>query len=176
MSITPLKQELKNKLSTSDMALRKHWAKQLLEEESLVDYLDILLEKPLLSTRFSWLLGDLSSINNRFCKEIIAYGLANKEVIYVSDFTRVLAKQYCLAGNVSGEINEGALIDLFLQSLMTEGLGIHSIKGILQALNKVTDQYPKLKPEIKESLYELLEKWPVNYKQRLAIQLNKLLI
>lgn len=151
--MTTLKNSLKKDLPESDMTQRRSWAEAILASEKSIDlYLDLLLVEGKVSMRFSWLLGDLSSIDNRYCKKIIQFGMMHVDAIQIPDFPRVLAKQYCLLEEKLDEEVESKLLSYLFGTLHANLLGPHAMNQIVLAVLKIGERYPEVKRELQELL------------------------
>ncbi|MBK7966185.1 MAG: hypothetical protein IPK10_13485 [Bacteroidetes bacterium] len=100
MSVASIKNEIIKNIGSSYAEYRITLAQKILKQKiPLKELFPILyLEHPT-STRFSWLLGDISAIDPSKSREIIIEGFKNFNRIKILNFDRTLAKQCLLCGN-----------------------------------------------------------------------------
>ena len=115
MNSEVLRQELLQNIGSSTAADRSLIASEILKTPDSIEFLmDILFEEPPLSTRFSWLLGDISMKDSNYSNVILAFFKSNYQRINVKDKDRVIAKQAMLYGKDPGEDLEAWLMNKLL--------------------------------------------------------------
>ena len=147
------KRELKQELAKSSTEQRTIWSGYILKHELDIQFLlDILLLEPPASTRFSWLLGGLSSIDNRYTLEIIAFGFRHLEQIQIPDIKRVLLKQCALTHDNFPEHLEGEVLNYAFQWLEDPQSSISTKEMAMKTLQLLCKKYPQIIPEFKLTL------------------------
>lgn len=176
MSISSIKQEILNHIGSSYAHYRIPLAHKILKKKiPLKDLFPLLyLEHPT-STRFSWLLGDISVIDPSKSKEIIVEGFKNFERIHILNFDRTLAKQCMVCGNDLPEKLEGEIVDRLFYWLNTPGITVTTKYYSMMALFNLLQKHPDLKNELKISIAEQLPLNTDNFKncaKKLLVKLN----
>lgn len=147
------KRELVNELVKSSTEQRTIWSAYILKHELDIQFLlDILLLEPPTSTRFSWLLGGLSSINNRYTLEIIAFGFQHFEQIQIPDIKRILLKQCALSKGNFPEHLEGEVLNYAFQWLEDPQSSISTKEMAIKTLLLLCKKQPLIIPEFKLTL------------------------
>lgn len=150
------KHELIRELAKSSTAKRNVWAHKILNENiSISSLLDLLLLDQPTATRFSWMLGDLSSIDNRYTYEIIAYGFANLSKISVPDIKRVILKQCSLSEGNYPENLEGKVMSSAFEWLEDPQTSISTKEMAIKTLLALCKKHPEIAPEFKSTIQAL---------------------
>ena len=176
MSSASIKKEIIKNIGSSYADYRIPLAHKILKKEiPLKDLFPVLyLEHPT-STRFSWLLGDISVIDPSKSKEIIVEGFKNFGRIRILNFDRTLAKQCMVCGNDLPQKLEGEIVDRLFYWLNTPGIPVTTKYYSMMALFNLLQKHPDLKNELKISIAEQLPLNTENFKncaKKLLVKLN----
>ena len=176
MSAVSIKKEIIKNIGNSYADYRIPLAYKILNQKiPLKDLFPVLyLEHPI-STRFSWLLGDISVIDPSKSKEIIVEGFKIFERIHILNFDRTLAKQCMVCGNDLPEKLEGEIVDRLFYWLNAPGLSVTTKYYSMMALFNLVQKHPDLKNELKISITEQLPLNTNNFKncaKKLLVKLN----
>ena len=176
MSISSIKKEIIKNIGNSYADYRIPRAHKILNQKiPLKDLFPLLyLEHPI-STRFSWLLGDISVIDPSKSKEIIVEGFKNFGRIHILNFDRTLAKQCMVCGNDLPQKLEGEIVDRLFYWLNTPGITVTTKYYSMMALFHLLRKHPDLKNELKISIAEQLPLNTENFKncaKKLLVKLN----
>ena len=155
MSVASIKNEIIKNIGSSYAEYRITLAQKILKQKiPLKELFPILyLEHPT-STRFSWLLGDISAIDPSKSREIIIEGFKNFNRIKILNFDRTLAKQCLLCGNDLPKKIEGEIVDRLFYWLNTHGISVATKYYSMYALFNLCKKFPDLKNELQISLEE----------------------
>lgn len=153
MSATSIKKEIIKNIGSSYASYRVPLAHKILKQKiPLKELFPILyLEHPI-STRFSWLLGDISAIDLSKSREIIIEGFKNFNRIKILNFDRTLAKQCLLCGNDLPKKLEGEIVDRLFYWLNTHGISVATKYYSMYALFHLCKKYSDIKNELLASL------------------------
>lgn len=153
MSAASIKKEIIENIGSSFAVYRIALAKKILKQKIPLSYLFpiLYLEHPI-STRFSWLLGEISILDSNATKEIIIEGFKNFDRIQILNFDRTLAKQCLLCGNDLPKKIEGEIVDRLFYWLNTPGISVATKYYSMYALFHLCRKYPDLKNELMVSL------------------------
>jgi hypothetical protein len=176
MSAASIKQEIIKHIGSSYADYRIPLAHKILKKKiPLKDLFSVLyLEHPT-STRFSWLLGDISVIDPSKSKEIIVEGFKNFDRIHILNFDRTLAKQCMICGNDLPQKLEGEIVDRLFHWLNTPGVSVTTKYYSMMALFNLLQKHPDLKNELKISITEQLTLNTANFKncaKKFLVKLN----
>ncbi|MBK9636885.1 MAG: hypothetical protein IPO63_03380 [Bacteroidetes bacterium] len=149
MSAASIKQEIIKHIGSSYANYRVPLARKILKEKiPLKNLFPVLyLEHPI-STRFSWLLGDISMIDPSKSKEIIIEGFKNFDRIHILNFDRTIAKQCMICGNDLPQKLEGEIVDRLFYWLNTPSISIATKYYAMLTLFNLCRKYPDLKNEL----------------------------
>lgn len=153
MSAASIKKEIIKNIGSSYAVYRVPLAHKILKQKiPLKELFPILyLEHPI-STRFSWLLGDISSIDPSKSKEIVIEGFKNFNRIKILNFDRTLAKQCLLCRNDLPKKLEGEIVDRLFYWINTHGISVATKYYSMYALFHLCRKFPDLKNELLVSL------------------------
>ena len=170
-----LKTEIIQQIGKSSSVERDIFAKEIIENKlPISDLLDILLLEHPVSTRFSWLLGDISSRQPSFAPVILVFCFQNIQRIKIKDIDRVVAKQSYLCGakNIPEAI-EGELVDQLFEWLIDSKSSVSTKSFSLWALDQLCEKYPDLRIELNLAIQDQLELHSKGFKNRALKVLNK---
>lgn len=153
MSVASIKKEIIKNIGSSYAEYRIALAKEIIKQKiPLKSLFPILyLEHPI-STRFSWLLGEISILDTSVSKEILIEGFKNLDRIRILNFDRTLAKQCLMLGNDLPKKIEGEIVDRLFYWLNTHGISVATKYYSMYALFQLCNRFPDLKNELLTSL------------------------
>ena len=153
MANKSIRQQIIDNIGNSDSAYRELLAREIIDQSvDIRELMDIILLDHPISTRFTWLLGDLSGMDSSFAPPILTYCHDNLDKIKVKDINRVIAKQCYLAGNHIPDKIEGKLIDHLFEWWTSKKSTISTKHYAKKALYNLCQKYPELKMELDEIL------------------------
>lgn len=149
MNSDALRQELLQSIGSTLAADRSLIALEIMKIPGSIEFLmDLLFEDPPVSTRFSWLLGDISSKDVNYCRFILHFFKNNYDKIKVKDKDRVIAKQAMLCEEELDEEVEAWLMNKLL-ACFANPQGAKSLESYsLKYLEKLAIKYPELMNEL----------------------------
>jgi len=160
-------------IAVSSGADREIIAKKIIDEEiKIPEFLDILFLDPPICTRFSWLLGDLSSRTEIYIVDIITFCLNNLDKIKVPDIDRVIAKQAMLNSNALEEETEGLLLEHLFESIASSYSSVSTQRYSFLSLKIISKKYPDLLTELKLILLEKKEYYSESFKKLVIKEFN----
>jgi hypothetical protein len=153
MSVASIKKEIIKNIGSSYAEYRITLAHKIIKQKiPLKSLFPILyLEHPI-STRFSWLLGEISILDASVSQEILIEGFKNLGRIQILNFDRTLAKQCMQCGNDLPKKIEGEIVDHLFYWLNTYGISVATKYYSMYALFHLCKKYPDLKNELLISL------------------------
>ena len=170
-----LKTEIIEEIGKSSSVERNIFAREIIENKiPISDLLEILFLEHPVSTRFSWLLGDISSRQPFLAPVILVFCFQNIKKIKIKDIDRVVAKQSYLCGakNIPKAI-EGELVDQLFEWLTDSKSSISTKSFCLWALDQLCEKYPDLRMELNLAIQDQLEIHSKGFKKRALKVLNK---
>ncbi len=175
MSVASIKKEIIKNIGSSYADYRVPLAHKILKQKiPLKELFPILyLEHPT-STRFSWLLGDISVIDPSKSKEIVLEGFKNFDRIKILNFDRTLAKQCLVCGNGLPEKLEGEIVDRLFYWLNKHEISVSTKYYSMMALYHLCKKYPDLKNELMVSIEEQASLNTKNFKNCASKLLTKM--
>ena len=149
MSTASIKKEITKNIGSSFSEYRIAIAHKIIKQKiPLKDLFPILFLEHPTSTRFSWLLGDISGIDPSKSKEIIVEGFKNFDRIHILNFDRTLAKQCMICGDDLPRKLEGEIVDRLFYWLNTPSISIATKYYSMLTLFNLCRKYPDLKNEL----------------------------
>ncbi|TNE53077.1 MAG: hypothetical protein EP344_15165 [Bacteroidetes bacterium] len=149
MKASLLKAKIRRTIGTSDSRVREYLALQVLEAKIPISGLaDILLDVHPVSTRFSWLLGDIAMRAPHRSPEILAICLEYRHRTPVKDMERVIARQAYLSGTQIPDALEEIVIDHLFEWLADPQSTKSTRHYAHKALNILCEKHPALQPEL----------------------------
>ncbi|MBR9921678.1 MAG: hypothetical protein GYB31_12640 [Bacteroidetes bacterium] len=103
--------------------------------------------KPPISTRFSWLLGDIGLIDASFSPIILSYCMDHFHEIKIPNFERVIAREAKTCAPDFPKGREAEVIDLLLEFYHNPKMIVTTRKYAKAALDKIADKYPEIRNE-----------------------------
>lgn len=165
--IAALRKEIIQNIGTSMSSYRTALAKRIIDDEiPLTGLMDILLEEHPTSTRFSWLLGDISDQHPEKSREILIGCFEILPDIRIKNFDRTIAKQAMICGHNIPEDLEGEMVDKLFDWLMDPKISVSTKNNCLFALEKICEKYPELKEELIASVNDQLDLNTKNFRTR----------
>ncbi len=165
--IEEIRKEIIQNIGTSMSSYRYALAKQIIDEAiPLSGLMDILLEDHPISTRFSWLLGDISDQCPEKSREILIGCYELSPEVRIKNFDRTIAKQAMLCGKNIPENIEGEIVDKLFDWLIDPKISVSTKNNCLFALEKICQKYPELKEELIASVNDQLDLNTKNFRTR----------
>ena len=162
-----LKKEIIRNIGTSNSTYRTVLARRILDDNTALSQLmDILLEEHPVSTRFSWLLGDIGEQNPEKSGEILMSCFKILPQVRIKNFDRTLSKQAMLCAPKFPEAIEGELVTKLFDWLMDPKTSVSTKNHCLFALEKLCKKYPELKEEFSLSVRDQLELNTKDFRKR----------
>ncbi len=175
MEIQALKKEIKSNIGKSDAAYRIGLAKQIiLNKVAIEDIVEMLLEEPPVSTRFSWLLGDISMQAADKAPEILEACFKRLDHIHIKNFDRTLSKQALICGDHIPEQLEGTIVNKLFEWLSSPTTSVSTKNNSLFALENLCKKYPELKSEYLAVVADQMDKNTNDFKKRAGKVLGRL--
>jgi len=176
MEIRELRKEINLNIGTSTTTYREALAKLIISNNISIKHLiDLLFEKPPISTRFSWLLSDISLQSPERSKEILLECLKKQDKVKIKNFDRSVSKQILICGhNIPKEI-EGQVVNLLFEWLLDPNKSVSTKNNCLFALENLFKKYPDLKEEFIATLNDQKELNTKDFNKRAKKALNRLL-
>lgn len=166
MSEVALKKEIINTIGKSFSEDRIKLAKKIIRQKiPLKSLFPILYMDHPTSTRFSWLLGDISAIDPDKAPEIIVAGFKNFDRIHILNFDRTLAKQCMICGDNLPKKIEGEIVDRLFSWLNDPAISVATKYYSLLCLYHLCGKYPDLKNELITSIQALIPHSSVSLKR-----------
>ena len=142
------KEHIKSTIGTSDGTYRKNLARQIIQEKiPITGLIDLLFEEHPISTRFSWLLGDVIIQAPEKSKAILQTCFPLLNQVKIKHFDRSISKQALVCGHdIPSEI-EGEVVTKLFDWLMDPQKSVSTKNNCLFALEHLCKKYPELKDE-----------------------------
>jgi hypothetical protein len=153
MSAISIKKEIIKNIGSSYAAYRTKLALKIIKQNVPLKtlYPILYLDHPV-STRFSWLLGDIGALDPARSKEIVLEVFKNLEHIRILNFDRTIARQCMLLGDDLPKKIEGEIVDRLFYWLNTHGISVATKYYSMIALFHLCKKYPDIKNELQASL------------------------
>jgi hypothetical protein len=149
MTLEAIKKEIRLNIGSSSSRYREQLATQILADGiPLQELIDLLLEEHPVSTRFSWLLGDISTQSPDKSKEILQACFGILPQVRIKNFDRTLAKQAMICGPDLPENLEGEIVHKLFDWLIDPTTSVSTKNHCLFALENLCKKYPELKAEL----------------------------
>ena len=175
MKIKKLRKEIILNIGSSTAEYRESLARQIIADKISIKFLiDILLEEPPISTRFSWLLGDISIQSADRSKEILTECFKKLDQINIKNFDRTLSKQMLICGHDIPKSLEGEVVNNLFDWLLDPQKTVSTKNNCLFALENLCKKYPELKSEFIEVLKDQKELNSKDFKKRAEKTLERL--
>lgn len=175
MTIDELRNEIRANIGDSTSEYRSKLANQIIAHNiSLKAIMNILLDDHPVSTRFSWLLGDIIIQSPDKSKEIIIECYKRLADIKIKNFDRTLSKQILICGdNLPIEL-EGRIVNDLFNWLNDTKITVSTKNNSLFALENLSKKYPELKEELIELIRSQKEMSTNDFKKRAEKVLSRL--
>lgn len=173
MSNSNLFQELKSNLATSNWDIRKNWAQTIVNKDlSIQSFYPLLSENKKTATRFLWLLSDVASKNKAIIYKELPTLLKLSDSITHINMKIAFTRLWQLCG-VPPE-NESEAIELLFSYLISKEIDVTPKSRVLFVLVGLTNKYPQLKNELKQTLLIERDKNTTDFRNRADKILSKL--
>lgn len=175
MSIEEIRREIKIHIGSSASNYRENLASQIIRYRIPISRLmDLLLEEPPISTRFSWLLGDVIIQSPEKSKEILVECYKRLNHIRIKNFDRTLSKLIFTCGENLPEELEGELVNKLFEWLNDTKITVSTKNNSLFALENLCKKYPELREELVEMIYIQKDLSTKDFKRRAEKVLKRL--
>lgn len=173
MSNKTLFEELKSNLAASNWDIRKKWAQSIvLECIPINSFYPLLTENKKTATRFLWLLSDIASENKGVIYDDLPTLLKLSDSITHVDMKLAFTRLWQLC-RVPVE-NESEAIELLFSYLISREIDVTPKSRALFVLVGLTNKYPELKNELKQTLLIERDKNTTDFRNRADKILSKL--
>lgn len=136
---------------------RNAWTREIIENRiKLSELFPILKSGKTASMRFTWILGDISTLKPELLFEHLPYLFSIRNEMPFPNYDRSLAKFFCNCG--IPETIEGIAIDELFKWLNSASVSVSTKHYCVLTLQKTCERYPELKPEFLLILNEQLGK------------------
>lgn len=164
--------ELKVGLANSSGQDRQRWAQFIAEKRidihQLLPTLDLGQKT---GTRFLWLLSDIGMVDPELLRSYLPELLARSKSKSTIPLNNAMARYWLIAGVPEGQ--EGEAIDLCFDMLQQPTLNVSLKYNALRVLAQLTDSYPELKDEFKQTLEDQLGKHTRTFDRAIHKHLGK---
>ena len=157
--------ELENNLAASSTNSRRVWAQFIIAEDiSIKDLSNLLFKDKKIAMRFAWLLTEIAEINPPNLYTELPYLWELSGQIQTFNFKESFANYWLIAGLPLE--NEGEAINFLFGWLQSSSVNV-TIKGrAMFVLQKLTEKYPDLIPELLNSIEAEKEKHTLDFGKR----------